>query len=159
VAGLDVAVVQTQGEELLEAGIDRLMHGSILRGDVTELLKQTRAAPVVVLLGVLETLFKASGGSHIGLDGACLGLDGAGTLHGGGRGDTGDSPLAGSGFLLLNLTGTGRGLRRAVALGGGIVVHAAHVVVEVPSPWESIAWDGTFTALPQAEMRVISMTM
>jgi hypothetical protein len=46
-----------------------------------------------------------------------------------------------------------------VTLGGGIVVDTAHVVVEVPSPGESIAWNGTFAALPQAEVGVISVAM
>jgi hypothetical protein len=38
-------------------------------------------------------------------------------------------------------------------------MHATHVVVKVPSPWETISWNGAFTALPQAEVRVISMAM
>lgn len=134
------------------------MHGSIPRGNVTQLLEQTRAALDEVLLGVLEALSKASR-SLGGLDGASLGVDRAGALHGGSRGGTGDSPLAASGFLLFDLASAGRGLGRAVALRSGIVMHATHVVVKVPSPWESIPGNGTFTALPQAEMGVISMAM
>lgn len=157
-AGLNLAVVQTQGEQLLETGVDLVVHGSIPRRDVTQLLQQTRAALDEVLLGILEALSKA-GGSLGGLDGASLGVDGAGALHGGSRGGTGDSSLAASGLLLLDLTSARRGLRRAVALGGGIVVHTTHVVVKVPSPWESISWNGPFAALPQAEVGVISMAM
>lgn len=157
-AGLNLAVVQAQSEQFLETGIDLLVHNGILRGNGTQLLEQTRAALEEVLLGVLEVLAEASG-SLAGLDGASLGVDGPSALHGGRRGGTGDSSLAASGFLLLDLTSTGRGLGRAVALGSGIVVHATHVVVKVPSPWESISWNGAFTALPQAEVGVISMAM
>jgi hypothetical protein len=46
-----------------------------------------------------------------------------------------------------------------VTLRGGIVVDTTHVIVEVPSPGESIAWHGTFTALPQTEVGVISVSM
>lgn len=157
-AGLNMAVVQTQGEQFLETGVDLLVHGGILRGNVAKLLQQTRAALEEVLLGILEALSKASG-SLGGLNGAGLGVDGASALHGGSWSGTGDSSLAASGFLLLDLTSAGRGLGRAVAFGSGIVMHATHVVVKVPSPWESISWNCAFAALPQAEVGVISMAV
>ena len=156
-AGLNLAVIQTQGVQFLETGIDLLVHDGILGGDGTQLLEHTRAALEEVLLGVLEVLAKTSG--SLASFGAGLGVDGTSTLHGGRRGGTGDSSLAASGLLLLDLTSTGRGLGRAVALGGSIIVHATHVVVQVPSPWESISWNGAFTALPQAEVGIISMAM
>lgn len=52
-AGLNVAVVQTQREQFLKAGIDLLVHRGILWCDLAEILQQTRAALVVVALGVL----------------------------------------------------------------------------------------------------------
>lgn len=157
-AGFNVAVVQAQSEQFLETGIHLLMHGDILRGDITQFLKQTRTTLVVVVLCILKTLPKGSG-SLGSLDRTSLGVNGAGTLHSRGRSGTGDSPLATGGFLLLDLASTGRGLRGAVALGSGVVVDTTHVVVEVPSPWESISWYCALTAFPQAEVGVISVAM
>lgn len=52
-AGLEVAVVQAQGKEFLEAGIDLVMHGSILRRDSGQILEKTLTALVVVALRAL----------------------------------------------------------------------------------------------------------
>jgi hypothetical protein len=38
-------------------------------------------------------------------------------------------------------------------------VDTTHVVVQVPSPWESISWDGAVATFPQAEVGVISVSM
>lgn len=146
-ASLDVAVVQAQSKQFLETGVDSLVHGGILGSDVGQLFQQADTALVVVPLGSLETLTEVRRGLG-GLDRTSLGVDGASALHSRGRSGTSDSPLTASGFLLLDLASAGRSLGRAVALGGGIVVDTAHVVVEVPSPGESIAWHGTFAALP-----------
>lgn len=73
-AGLEVAVLQAESIQLLKAGIDLLMHRSVLGGDLGELINQTGAALIVVTLGVLETL--AVLGTGLGsLDGTSLGVN------------------------------------------------------------------------------------
>lgn len=162
-AGLDLTEVQAEGEQLLEAGVDLLMHGDILGVDLGKFLDQTGAAGVVVVLGCAQAL-SMLGGSLGSLDGTGVGVDGAGALHGWGRGRTCDaSSLAagsrGRGILLLGWNGNWRSLGRAVALGGDVIVDTTHVVVQVPSTWESISRNGAFATLPQAEVGVVSMAM
>lgn len=99
-AGLDVTVVQAQGEKLLQARIDLLVHGSVLWGDLAQVLQQTLTTLVVVALCVLQALAMLRG--RLGsLAGSSLGMDRAGALHGRCWGDTWDPPLAAGGFLLL----------------------------------------------------------
>lgn len=98
-AGLNVAVVQAQGEKLLKASIDLLMHGSVLWGDFAQFLKQTLTALVVVAFCVLQALAMLRGCLGC-LDGSSLGMDRAGALHRRRWGDAWNSPLAGGGFLL-----------------------------------------------------------
>lgn len=52
-ASFNVTVVQTQRNQLLEAGIDLFVHSWVLRGDAAELLKQAGTAIVVVPLCIL----------------------------------------------------------------------------------------------------------
>lgn len=88
-AGLEVAVLQTEGVQLLKAGIDPLMHGGILGGDLGQFINQTGTALVVVALRILETLAVLSRGLG-SLGGTSLGMNRAGALHGRGRGGTRD---------------------------------------------------------------------
>jgi hypothetical protein len=88
-AGLEVAVLQAKGVQFLQAGVDLLMHGGILGGNLGEFIDQTSANLVVVTLGVLETL--AILGRGLGsLGGTSLGVDRASALHSRGRGGTRD---------------------------------------------------------------------
>lgn len=159
-AGLDMTVVQAEGEEFLKAGIDLLVHRGVLRGNLAELLEQPRATLVVVPLGVLQALAMLRAGLG-GLDGTGLGMDRAGALHGRGRGGARDSSLlAVDRLLLLGRGGAGwRRLGRAVALRGRVVVHPPHVVEQVPSTRESISGHGSLASFPQAEVRVVSVAM
>lgn len=110
-----MTVVQTQGDQFLEAGIDLFVYGWILRGDVTNLLEQARAAVIVVPLRILQPLSEV--GSSMGsLQGVRLGVSRAGTLHCLGCGWPRDLPLAHS-ILLLRIEDTRGGLWRAGALG------------------------------------------
>ena len=125
-AGLNLTYVQAQSVEFLEARVQLLVGDVVLRGDATDLLHQAGAALEVLTLCTLTAL--ANGGLD-GLDRASLGVDGAGSLHGRGRGGTGDSSLTAGWLLLLDLAGTGGGLRGTVTLRGGEVVDTTHVVV------------------------------
>jgi hypothetical protein len=87
-----------------------------------------------------------------------LRVHGAGALHGGRRSGTSDLPLT-AGLLLLGWSSDGRGLGGAVSFRRGVVVHAPHVVVQVPSTRESEARNGTVTSLPQAEVGVVPVSM
>lgn len=151
-AGLDLTEIQAESEQLLEAGVDLLVHGNILGVDLGEFIDQTRAASVVVVLGCAQAL-SMLGGILGSLNRTGVGVDGAGALHGWGRGGTRDtSPLAagsrGRGILLLGWNGDRGSLGRAVALGGDVVVDTTHVVVQVPSTWESISGNRAFATLP-----------
>lgn len=110
-AGLNVAVAQAKGVQFLKAGIDLLVHRSILGGNVLQLSEKTSTALVVVVLGSTQAL-SMLGGVVGSLGRTVLGVDGAGTLHGRSRGGTSDSSLAdGRGVLLLGGGNTdGRGL-------------------------------------------------
>lgn len=145
-AGLEVAVLQTEGVQLLKAGIDLLMHRGILGGDLGQFINQTGTALVVVALRVLETL--AVLGRGLGsLGGTSVGVNRAGALHVRGRGGTRDpSSLAvGRGGILLLGRDARRSLRGAglrARLGSGplarnVVVNTFHVVMQVPSTGES----------------------
>lgn len=171
-AGLEVAVLQAEGVQFLQTGIDLLMHGSILGSDIGEFIDQTSAHLVVVTLGVLETL--AVLGRGLGsLGGASLGVDRASALHSRGRGGARDpSSLAvrrgrGGGRLLLLGWSARRGLRRTglgAGLGSGtfagdVVVDTLHVVVQVPSTGESKSRNRSFTSLEQAQVGAFSVTV
>lgn len=115
-------------------------------------------ALVEVPFGILQALSVLDSGL-VGL-GRSVGVDGAGTLHGRCRGRAGDSTsLAAGSFLLLGRDDGRGGLWGAKALRGLVVVHAAHVVVQVPSTGESISSDGSFASVPKAEVRVVSVAM
>lgn len=76
-----MAVVQSQGNKFLKAGIHLLMHSGILRHDLANLLEQPRAAVVIVALRVLQALSMVRGGLVGSLNRA--GLRGRpGALHG-----------------------------------------------------------------------------
>lgn len=159
-AGIDVAVVQTKGEQLLKAGIDLLVHRGVLGCDLAEILQQTRATLVVVALGVLQTLAMLCSG---GFEGTGLGMNGASALHGRGRSgirDASSSLAAGSVLLLGWWSDAGRrSLGGAVALRGSVVVDSPHVVVQVPSTRESKSNDGSITSFKEAQMGVISVAV
>lgn len=55
-AGFQLPVVQTQGDQFLKAGIDLLMHGRVLRGDIAQFFQQTGPAVIVVPLRILQPL-------------------------------------------------------------------------------------------------------
>lgn len=158
-AGIDAAVVDSKGVQLLKAGIDLLVHRGILRGDLPELLQQTFAALIVVPLSILQALSELGIGL-VDLGRSVLGVDRAGALHGGRRGRAGNSTSLAAGSLLLLGWGAGwRGLWGAESLGGLVIMHTSHVVIKVPSTGKSISWGRSFTSLPQAEVRVVSMAM
>lgn len=154
-----MAVLQTQSVQFLQTGVDLLMHGGVLGGNLGEFINQTGAALVVVPLGVLETL--AILGSSLGsLVGTGLRVNRAGTLHSRGRGGARNpSSLAarGGGILLLGRSargglggaGLGSGLRSGT-LAGNVVVDTLHMVVQVPSTRESKSGYGSLTSLEQA---------
>lgn len=159
-AGFDVTVVQSQGDQLLKASIDLLMHGRILGSDVAEFLKQPRTAVVVVPLGILEPLVVVVGGLLGSLQGIRLRVGGSRSLHCLRTGGTVDPPLASSCLLLLGSLNTRRGvLRRTGSLRRRIVVNTTHMVEEVPSTRESISRDGSITSLKQAKVGVIAMAV
>lgn len=159
--GFNVAVIQAKGNQFLEAGIDLLMHGCVLGSDIGQFLKQTGATIIVIALCVLQPLAILRCAS---LGRAGLRVHGAGALHALARGGACDFPFAVAGgllFLVLGLLRTGwRGrLRGTVPLGRGVVVHPPHVVVQVPSSWESESWNRPFTSFPQAKVWIVSVTM
>lgn len=99
-AGFQLPVVQAQCDEFLKAGIDLLMHGRILRGDIAQLLQQAGSAVVVVPLRILQPLAVMS---SMGLWGTPLTRSGPTPLHGlspDGHG-LGNFPLADRAILLL----------------------------------------------------------
>lgn len=168
IAGLKVAVLQTQGVQFLKTGVDLLMHGGILGGNLGEFVDQTGAALVVVALGVLETL-AVLGNSLVSLVGTGLGVNRAGTLHSWGRGGARNpsSLTVGSRRILLLGWSTGRGLGRAGlgsrlgsgTVAGNVVVDALHVVVQVPSTGESKSGYGSLASLKQAQVGAFSVAV
>lgn len=168
IASLEVAVLQTQGVQFLQTGVDLLVHGGILGGNLGEFINQTGAALIVVPLGVLETL--AVLGSSLGsLAGTGLGVNRAGTLHSRGRGGARNpsSLAAGSRRILLLGWSTGRGLGGAGlgsglgsgTLAGNVVVDTLHVVVQVPSTGESKSGYGSLTSLEQAQVGAFTVAV
>lgn len=159
-AGFDVTVVQSQSDQFLKAGIDLVVHGGILRGDIAEFLEQARAAVVVVALGILEPLAVVACSLLESLRGTGLRVRGSGPLHCLRTRCTRHSALA-SASLLLFRGGNARGrvFWRARSLGRGVVVNTTHVVEEVPSTGESISRDGSVASFEQAKVRVITMTV
>lgn len=158
-AGFNVAVVESKGNELLKAGIDLLMHGRILGRDVGELLKQPGPAVVVVSLRILESLVVVSRSLLGSLERVGLGLGGTSALHGGGASDPSNSTLASARLLLLGRS-SGRGsIRGAVPVRRGKVVHTSHVVEQIPPAGESVAGHRPVTTLKQAQVGVISVTV
>jgi len=160
--GLNMPVVQSQGNKLLKAGINLLMHSGILRHDLANLLEQPRAAVVIVALCVLQALSVVRGGLVGSLNGA--GLRGRpGTLHGGCSRGTEHALLAAQVLLFLGCMagggGCGRGLGGAGVLGGSVVVDSAHVVIEVPAAGEAVAWDRTVASFEEAEVGVVAVAV
>jgi hypothetical protein len=98
-AGFNVTVVQSQSDQFLKAGIDLVVHGRILRGDVAEFLEQARAAVEVVSLGILEPLAVVACGLLESLQGAGLRVRGSRPLHCLRTRCTSDSPLASARLL------------------------------------------------------------
>lgn len=146
-----MAVVQTEGKQFLKAGIDLLVQGGVLRCDLPEFLEESRPTLVIVPLGGLQALAVLC--VRLGSLGETgLGMHGAGAFHRRCRGGARHSPLAAGGFFLLGwgCCPGGRGLGRAVSLRGRVVVYPPHVVVQVPSTWESVSGNGPFTSLPEA---------
>jgi hypothetical protein len=77
-------------------------------------------------------------------------------------------------YYLIHFSGTGIGLALAFALDhcgwgrrvagntlawSGIIVHASHVVTEVPMAWEAISRGAALAALICAQVRLVSMSM
>lgn len=107
-AGFDVAVIQAQGEQLLKAGIDLLVHGGVLRRDIAELIDESLTALVVVALCVLQPLIMLCAAlKSFGRTG--LGVHGAGALHSWRWCGASNLPLA-AGLLLLGWGCDGGGL-------------------------------------------------
>lgn len=158
-AGLSLTVGDPEGNELLEAGINLVVHGRILGADVAELLKETSVAVIVVPFSGLDVLTVVGSGLLEGLQWVCLGLGGAGSLHGLSTADTSDSALASSGFLFFGLVGGGGSIRGAGALRGSVVVDSPHVVKEIPAAGEAVSWDGTVTSFKEAKVGVISVSV
>lgn len=158
-AGLSLTVGDPEGNELLEAGVNLVVHGRILGTDVAKLLKEATVAVIVVPFSGLDVLAVVGSGLLEGLQWVCLGLGGASSLHGLSSADTSDSALASSGFLLFGLIGGGRSIRGAGALRGSVVVDSPHVVKEIPTAGETVSWDGTVTSFKEAKVGVISVSV
>lgn len=159
--GFELTVADSQGDELLKAGIDLLVHGRVLGSDVSQLLKQARAAVVVVALRILEPLPMLG---SVGLNAGSLGRSGLGALHSRGTAyGLGDPPLAHAGTVLFLACGdraTGScGFRGAGLIRGSVVVDTLHVVKKVPATGESKSRDGSVASFKEAEMRVVSVTV
>jgi hypothetical protein len=107
-AGLGLAVCNSKGNEFLETCVDLVMHGGVLGCDVVELLKETPVAIIVVPFSGLDVLAVVDGCLlDSSLQWVCLGLCGAGALHGLSAANARNSAFASSGFLLLGLVGGG----------------------------------------------------
>lgn len=98
---IDLAITQSQSDELLKAGIHLLMHGGIPGCDVAELLEQPRAAVEVVPLGILQSLAMVSSSLLGSLQGIGLGLSGPSPLHRLSSGGTENPLLAPDGGILF----------------------------------------------------------
>lgn len=157
--GLSLTVGDPERNELLEAGINLVVHGRILGANVAELLKEASVAVIIVPFSGLNVLTVVGSGLLEGLQWVCLGLGGASSLHGLSTADTSDSALASSGFLLFGLIRGGRSIRGAGALRGSVVVDSPHVVKEIPAAGETVSWDRTVTSFKEAEVGVISVSV
>lgn len=143
-ASIDMPIVQPQGDQLLQAGVDLLMHRRVLRRDLGQLLKQPRPAVKVVALCVLQTLAVVCRCLLCRLERVALRLCRPCALHRLVTRGAQHSLLAGCSCVLLLRCRRCRGiyggrLWRARSLRGCIVVNSTHVVEEIPATWESVS--------------------
>lgn len=159
-AGFDVTVVQSQGDQLLKAGIDLVVHGGVLWDDAAELLQQAAAAVIVVAFRVLQSLSVVGRGLLDRLQRVGLGLSGAGALHGlRARRNPGNPALASVVLLLLGLATGGGSIRGAQSVRRGVVVNPSHVVKKIPPTRESKSGNGAVASLEEAQVGVVTVTM
>jgi hypothetical protein len=159
-AGFKLAIIQSQSNELLKAGIDLLMHRGILRSNRADRLEKSRTAVVVIPFRSLESLSVV-----------CRSVRRLRRipLRGGGTASlnrlTTDSSSPGNfslahGILLLGaLAASGGCLRGTGLFRRSEVVNPLHMIEKVPSAGKSISWDRPVTSFKNAEMGIVSVTV
>jgi hypothetical protein len=157
--GLDMPIIQSERDQLLEASIDFLVHGRILGRNVTKLLEQSAPAVVVIRFGSQKPLTVVAG-SLARFHGICLRVDRPGPLHGlSSRGASHSSLTSGILSLPRSLTAGWGGVRRTGPLRRRIVMDPPHMVKKIPPAGKSVSWHRSVTSFKEAEMRVISVAV
>lgn len=150
-ASADASIVQSQSVQLLQARICLVVQRGLLRVHVAEFFLKTGQTVVICLLRLGQLL-----GS------VCLRLGGLGRAHAlhGLRAGARALALADGVLLLLALSADHRRpFGRGSFFGSGVVVDAAHVVVEIPPPGEAVAGNGPLAGDEEAEVGILAVAV